>query len=182
MADYTNGAYFGELDYLTKEIGAIYFFEGVSPTPLDGLAPFFPEDTSIGLDGAGDIVFWFPQKDGATDSVAMNSQWMPLRPEVNFNQRIMQSGSGALSVYARPYQNRILNIWLGDLVPIEKRQRLYNFLVNIVQGVYKQFQIEDETGVLYTVRLIDDALRWDMKYWLKYDISIRCHVMIQELP
>ena len=183
MADYDNGAYFGELDYTTLPIGGVYLFEPGALTPLTELAPFFPEDTSVGLDesyGEG-IIFYYPTKAGTTDTVTFRSQWLPLEPQDTLDQTIQKSGGGKLSVYDSGHSGRVLIIHL-DLIPLEKRQRLYIFLRNIVIGAKKKFEYEDETGVVYTVRCLDKTLKYPMKYWLKHTAIVKLFVESQVLP
>jgi hypothetical protein len=183
MADYSNGAYFEDLDYVSNTIGGVYFFEPGVLTPLTEMAPFFPDDTSIGLDesyGEG-IIFYYPTKQGVTDTVTFKGQWLPIEPRSTFNQTIQKSGAGKLSVYNSTFQDKILVIHL-DLVPLEKRQRLWIFLHNITVGALKRFEYEDETGVVYTVRCIDKTLKYPMKYWLKHVITVNLYVEGQMLP
>ncbi len=111
MPDYDNGAYFEDIsDHISNKIGGIYFLEPGALTPLTEMAPFFPEDVSIGLDeayGEG-IIFYYPAKQGVTDTVTFKSQWFPIEPHSTFNQIIQKSGSGKLSVYDSSFQDRIL--------------------------------------------------------------------------
>ena len=105
MPDYDNGAYFEDIsDHISNKIGGIYFLEPGALTPLTEMAPFFPEDVSIGL------------------------------------------------------------------------------LHNITIGALKRFEYEDETGVVYTVRCIDNTLKYPMKYWLKHIITVNLYVEGQVLP
>jgi len=178
MADYDNGAYFEDLDIFSEQIGAHFLFEPGVLTPLTELQPFFPDDESIGLDESYDtgIIFYYPTKIGATDTVTFRSQYFPLDHPDDMNQAIHKSGGGKLSVYGETYSDRVLMIRL-DNVPVEKRQRLYIFLRNIVKMALRTFQYEDETGTLYTVKCIDKQIGWRMKFWLKYAVEVRLYVI-----
>lgn len=183
MADYSNGAYFEDLDYVSKTIGGVYFFEPGVLTPLEELAPFFPDDYAIGLDesyGQG-IIFYYPTKASPSATVTFKSQWFPLESDDTLNQTIQKSGGGKLSVMDSGHSDRILVIHLKG-VPLEKRQRLYKFLRWLANGALNKFEYEDETGVLYTVRCIDKRIGWKMVVWLKYAINVKLFVESQVFP
>lgn len=133
---------------------------------------WFPEDTSIGLDGASNgVKFWYPDKAAATDSVQLRSQQYPLRHRDMLNQHVHELGSGKLSILNATNSGKIIPVSING-VPTEKRQRLYKFLRNIVVGVLKTFQFEDEAGGLYTVRYWGKVIAMPMEYWLQHVVEI----------
>jgi len=183
MADYTNGANFEDIDLHSEGNSGQYLFEGNIPDPLTELNPFFPDDTSIGLDQtySTGIVFYYPSQAGATDTVTFESQSLPLDNEITMNQTIHKSAGGELSVYGESYSDRILNIRLRN-VSETKKQRLYKFIANIVKfGLYK-FEYLDETGTLYVVRYIAGSLKFVMDAWLNWTVDLQLYVISKTDP
>lgn len=177
-ADYTNGAYFGELDYYALYPDAHYFCIGEqTPEFLDELKPHYPCDDNIGLDEViyGGITFYYPNRAYPSNSVSFEGRWYPLQPHENFDQKLLKSAGGNLSVYDSGFTDRILTVHLGVMVSEYKRWRLYILLSNICHGALWPLQIEDETGKVYTARCIT-PIDWDSKVWLKWNITLKFYV------
>lgn len=132
---------------------------------------WFPTDTSIGLDTPQiGVKFWYPTKATATDSVQLKSQTYPA-PKDALNQTLTEMGSGKLSILSRTKSRQLYPVNI-QIVPTEKRQRLYKFLRNIAVGAMKTFEFEDEAGGLYLVRFVDKIINIPMKFWLKHTVFI----------
>lgn len=178
MADYTDGAYFGDVDYYSEYPDAHYFCIGEqAPTFLEELKPHYPCDISIGLEHIipGGIMLYYPTKASATDSVALEGRWLPLKPSDKFRQKVMQSAGGEFSIYDSGFTDRIYEMYLGDLVPEATRERLYILLRNICRGMLRPLQVQDETGILYTMRFMDNV-DWAFVHWLKWNITLHFYV------
>ena len=135
MADYTNGDYLYPLTFYSIPPYVVPLGATLIPTPLDEMRNQFPDDEHIGIDTPYDtgIVFAYPAIAGATDTVTFRSQWLPVDSRATRRQTKLQSGSGKPSVYDSGYKDRIYEIKLRN-VPMEKIERLYCFMVNIVKG------------------------------------------------
>jgi hypothetical protein len=184
MADYDNGY------PLEVDIGEMDHIEGFPlcagmciyhvDEPLTQIPMLFPTENSIGCDTPvdGGIVFYYPTKDSATDSVCLPSQSLPLRAPVKIPQNIHQLGSGKLSIYGRGLKNRSIELNI-EQISTTKRMRLYKFLVNICDGAVKTFDYEDEAGNVYRVRWIDAADKgfgFDMFSWLMHSDTVLLYV------
>jgi hypothetical protein len=173
MADYDNGVY--STDTYGGAMRAAKYAEAVMGdlTPLTDLQDLFPDDTSIGLDtsyGTG-FILYYPQKSGATDTVSFPSQWLPRESTAERNQTILESGGGNLSVYDSGYAKKLITLHIDQASEL-KRKRLYIFLVNIVKNALKTFQLEDESGTLYTVRCVDGIFAMPMYAWLLHSKTL----------
>jgi len=178
MADYSDGLVFDPMEesllLIASPKPAQYFMEAGEVTPLTELTGFYPCDTSIGLEAPriGGVHFYYPTQVGATDSVALDGQWYPVKPSAQFRQKILRASSGKRSIYDSGHTDYIYRLYLGNLVPEETRRRLFVLFHNICIGAKKNLQMQDETGKLYTIRLIDKNVGWAMEFWLKWNITL----------
>lgn len=181
MADYINGA---DLEFLTfysvppyvVPLGSTFI-----PTPLDEMRNQFPDDEHIGPDTPYDtgLILAYPSIYGASDTVTFESQWLPVDSDTRHNQTRLKSGSGIISIYSSGHKDRIYEIKLNH-VPMEKIERLYIFLNNIIEGAKRTFEILDESGTVYTVKWWDENFPRSMRWWMKHEIVLHFLVIRTE--
>jgi len=176
MANYT-AVELSILADVTSKLAATDITGMPAPQSVISLPDDFPSDTSIGIDVCTQtgVVLYYPQKDGATESVCLPSQVWPLERPVKLSQKVIRTASGKVAVYNLDAQDKYIKLKLKN-VPAEKRQRLRIFLLNIVKGALNTFQIEDEGGNLYTVRWVDSEINDRMEFWLKYGVELTFRV------
>lgn len=183
MADYENGVYFNPIAPIGKIQRDNYL--GGAPAKdygLEELKTHFPTAVSIGVDEvlSTGIGFYYPTFANPSDSVTFKSQDFPRSSEGGRQQTILISGGGHISVYDGGWVQGIIEVSLSNILEI-KRERFYNFLVNICKGALRTFQFveryRDPVGgveaLIYTVRWIVPTFKTYTAFWLGSDITIQ---------
>lgn len=182
MADYTNGVYLDPVEYKTKGMQCRYLMRPNIVEPYTDLQNRFPDDTSIGLDaGTPGIQFYYPQKNGATDTVIFDEQYLPMLAKAAGKQTVLMSGGNEPSIYDSGEKDRLITVNLRQITET-KIIRLYKFLVNIAQYAKNEFAYEDRSTTVYTVRWWDKIFPYDMHHFVDgiggyYDIAINLWVV-----
>lgn len=170
MADYTNGVYLSLLDTLSKQITAVYLLHPNAVEAYSSMQNRFPDDTSVGLDdGTAALQLYFPQKSGATDTVIFENHHIPVESDIVRKQSIGMSGGNEPSIYDSGEEDKLYTINVMN-VDEAKMERFQIFIANICKFALYEFELEDQSNVVYTCRYWGNQLPRIMKHDLLYDI------------